>query len=1176
MSPTPRLSAILALRPLCFLTVAAALLSAAPITAANGDKTGGDKTVASSQTSSGAKPDEKIQFKRDIQPVLADNCLPCHGANEDRRAAGLRLDTREGAVADLGGYAAVVPGKPEKSELVKRIHSADAPMPPKRTGKTLTAEQKQKLEQWIAQGAPYEAEEKPAAKEDSAPVKPANAKPAETKPVSPKAAASLPQPPRSSAAKPTATKPTNAKPTNAKPTGAKPANASTLVAKPAVETLQFSRDIQPILSDNCFLCHGPDQQKAKLRLDDRAVAIARGAIVPGDPAKSKLIARIFSDDPNIKMPPDASHKTLTAEQKNKLKQWIAEGAPYQSHWAFGAPRKAAPPKIADAAWAKNPIDNFIAAALEKRGLKPSPQASKELLLRRVSFDLIGLPPTSAETDAFLSDTSPDAYEKVVDRLLASPRYGEHMARGWLDAARYADTHGLHFDNERHIWPYRDWVVKAFNENLPFDQFTIYQLAGDLLPNPTRDQLVATGFNRCTPTTNEGGSIDAESLFRYAVDRTETTSSVYMGLTAGCATCHDHKFDPISQKEFYQLYAFFNSAADPAMDGNDLRTPPVLRLPTPEQAAQMAGFEPQISAAQQKIKDAIAKIQYSDPAAQTPPPATTKTETVWMEDSLPAGAEVKADGHPLTFVTTAQGPVKSGQRAIKRSGEGTIQDFFTGAKEPFRVPSQGVIYAHVYLDAKNPPKAVMLQFNTGDWTHRVNWGDADAIGFGTKGTVSKIQAGPLPKTGEWVRLEVKIADLQLKPGTKFSGLAFTQNGGTVYWDRVGVNYESNPATDPETSQRAWEEKLNGKDPGDGFTQDIRDIFKMKPEERKAEHQQKLRDYYLNNVHAGTRELVAPMRGEIAAIEGKKKTLDGEIPATLIMAELPEKRPAHVMLRGAYDKPGEAVQPSTPAVLPPLKTEKPNGRATRLDFAKWLVAPEHPLTARVFVNRLWQQTFGTGLVKTAGDFGAQGEVPSHPELLDWLAVEFREGGWDIKRAMKLLVTSAAYRQDSRVTPQLHELDPENRLLARGPRFRLDAEQIRDNALYVSGLMDFTMGGRGVKPYQPINVWEPLAYPGSNTDKYVQDKGGALYRRSLYTFWKRTAPHPAMSAFDSPNRESSCLRRERSNTPLQALVLMNDVQHFEARARTGAAHSAVGRAEDRGAHRLRLSRCDGSLSD
>ena len=921
--------------------------------------------------------------------------------------------------------------------------------------------------------------------------------------------------------------------------------APTSALAKALPKVQYNRDVRPILSENCFSCHGFDknQRKAGLRLDVREDALAAKAFVPGKPEVSELVKRIFTNNADELMPPGDSHKSLTAEQKQILKRWVAEGAEYQPHWAFIAPVKAPVPKPKNAKLARNVIDNFILERLEKSGLRFAPETSREVLLRRVTFDLTGLPPTPAEVDAFLADKAPNAYDKVVDRLLASPRYGEHMAVYWLDAVRYADTHGLHFDNERHIWPYRDWVVKAFNDNKPFDQFTIEQLAGDLLPNSTREQKVATGYNRCAPTSNEGGSIAEELLYRYSVDRTETTASVFLGLTAGCAACHDHKFDPVSQKDFYQLYAFFNSGADPAMDGNQPRTPPILKLSTPEQEAQLVAWDNEIGQTRAKIKEAVAKLDYQDPALQTPPPAEQKVETIWMEDAFPESEAVFANGHPQTFISKESGPVFSGERSLKRTDAGLSQDVFERLKTPFTVPTNGILFTYVYLDPQNPPKSVMLQWNTGTWSHRANWGDADAIPYGEKNTVEKIQMGELPKAGEWVRLEVPVEKLKLAAGVKFQGMAFTQFGGTVYWDKAGVIYDANPASDPNLSLTAWTNKLGTKDPGNTFPQDVRDIFKKKPEERNDDQKARLREYYLSEVFSGGRETITPLKNLVTDLESKKKKLDGEIAATMIWADTPQPRKAFVMLRGQYDKPGEEVQPGTPAFLPALKKESNETRATRLDLARWMVAPEQPLTARVFVNRLWQQAFGTGLVKTSADFGAQGQTPSHPELLDWLAVDFRESGWDIKRLMKLIVSSAAYRQESKLSPRLRELDPENRLIARGPRLRLDAEAIRDNALFTSGLINLTMGGRGARPYQPINIWEPLAYPGSDTDKYVPDKGSGLYRRSLYTFWKRTAPQPAIIAFDAPTREAFCTRRERSNTPMQALVLMNDVQHFEA---------------------------------
>jgi hypothetical protein len=913
--------------------------------------------------------------------------------------------------------------------------------------------------------------------------------------------------------------------------------------------VDFNRDIRPILSDNCFHCHGPDEKtrKAKLRLDTKDGILkdlgGYQAVKPGDVKGSEVWKRITTKKDDDVMPPPETHKTLKSEQVALIKKWIEAGAPFAGHWAFQAPQKAELPPVKNAKWPQNGIDNFIAAKLAEHKLTPSAEADKETLIRRVTFDLIGLPPTPKEVDEFLADKSPNAYEKLVDRLQASPRYGEHMARYWLDVARYGDTHGLHLDNERSMWPYRDWVVRAFNENLPFDQFTKWQIAGDLIPNATREQQIASGFNRCNVTTSEGGSINEEYIFRYAVDRASTTVGVWMGLTAGCAQCHDHKFDPISQKEFYQMYAFFNSAADPAMDGNILLTPPILKLTTPEQEKQLKQYDADIAKVNEKIKVALTKLDYKDPAEQDPKPAKKDIETVWVDDEFPKGAvpQHTEKNHELKWITSGEGPVKSGKRAITRTGKGIVQDFFDGQQTPFTVPTKGKIFAHVYLDPKNPPQGVMLQFNTGSWSHRALWGETNSIEWGKEGTVERLVMGPLPKTGEWVRLEVDIAKLKLKAGTKFNGLAFTQKDGTVYWDKMGVTTTVDPANDATYSLAVWLKNNQGKAVA-GVPDDVKNILRsVKPEDRKPEQKQRLRDYYFENVCQMTSEVFDPLRAEKKPFQDKRDELEKSISATFIMADMPQKRDAFVMIRGQYNKPGDKVTPGVPAAFPKLKarSELPD----RLDLAEWLIAPENPLTTRVTVNRFWQQFFGTGLVKTAGDFGSQGEPPSHPELLDWLSVTFREQGWDMKKLVKLIVTSSTYRQESKVTSKLLGIDPENRLLARGPRFRFDAEVLRDNVLYVSGLMNHTIGGKGVKPYQPENIWEPVAYSGSNTRYYKQDTGDALYRRSLYTFIKRTAPAPAMTTFDAPSREASCVRRERSNTPLQALQLMNDIQHFEA---------------------------------
>ena len=917
----------------------------------------------------------------------------------------------------------------------------------------------------------------------------------------------------------------------------------TAASAAAATKLDFNRDVRPILSDNCFACHGFDakKRKADLRLDvpEGAFTAIDGVfpIKPGDPEVSSIIQRILSKDEDELMPPPETNKHVTPAQAEILKRWIKEGAEYKKHWSFEAPVKADPPAVKGPV--SSPIDAFIQARLAAEGFSPSPEASKETLIRRVTLDLTGLPPTLAEIDAFLADTSPDAYEKVVSRLLKSERYGEHMGRYWLDAARYADTHGLHLDNERSMWPYRDWVVRAFNQNLPYDQFTIWQLAGDQLPNATEEQQIASGFNRCNVTTSEGGSINEEFVFRYAVDRADTTVAVWMGLTAGCAVCHDHKFDPISQKEFYSLYAFFNSAADPAMDGNILLTPPILQLSTKEQKKELAELDRGIAATQTKIREAIKTLAYVDPASVQPPPPVQTSEVVWFEDAFPAGVKVGVAGAPTEFVTKGKGPVFSGNAALKRTAKGVAQDFFSGGGK-FEIPPNGKLSVQCFLDEKNPPTAVMLQFHTAGWNHRAVWGEEGAIPFGKVRTPERVKMGALPKTGEWVKLEVPVEKLGLKPGDKVTGYAFTQFDGTVHWDRLAMSSRVEPAKDPQWSFEVWTKKNQGKRVAE-LPPGLQTLVRGKKPEQWTEKEAKdVQAWWFENEYQGARELLGGIRSERLALEAKKKALDAVIPATFVMADLPEKRESFVMDRGQYDKPLDKVTRGTPAVFPPLPKQ---AEYTRLDLAKWLVSPQHPLTARVQVNRLWQQFFGVGLVKTSNDFGSQGEPPSHPELLDWLAVTFRESGWDMKAFVRMIVTSHTYRQSSERADHVLEKDPENRLLAHGPRFRLDAEVVRDQALFVSGLLSPTIGGKGVKPYQPENIWEPVAFGGSNTKNYIQDHGESLYRRSLYTFWKRTAPPPNMTSFDAPNRESYCLRRERSNTPLQALTLMNDIQFFEA---------------------------------
>ena len=921
--------------------------------------------------------------------------------------------------------------------------------------------------------------------------------------------------------------------------------ADVRAAEPGVD---FSRDILPLLSNNCFGCHGPDgaKRKAGLRLDKEEGALAtlksgaRG-VVPGHSSASEVYRKITHQDAAERMPPPESGKQLTQAEIARIKAWIDEGAPWAGHWAFQRPVKPAIPP-ARAGWqVENHIDLFVHDALHQADLAPEPEAGKETLIRRVTLDLTGLPPTIEEVDVFLADESRDAYERVVDRLLRSEKYGEHMARHWLDAARYADTHGLHLDNERSIWPYRDWVIHSFNRNQRFDQFTIEQLAGDLLPEPSLPQRVATGFNRCNVTTSEGGSIDEEYYVRYAVDRVETTATVWLGLTAGCAACHDHKFDPLSQKEFYQLFSYFFSLTEKAMDGNALLPPPSVKVPSAEQAARKVAWERDRKAAQSEIESIFASLDYEDQRAGETLSDLKAEDYVWIEDELPRGA--KADGNEGNRSWKWMGkpdehPVFSGKRSTRRTARGLSQHFFTGATEPLPISSGSALFAYAYLDPENPPETLQLQFNDGSWDHRAYWGADKGHGAGRNDT-SNLCMGDLPEAGQWIRLEVAADAVGLEPGAKLNGWAFTQFSGTVYWDRAGIVSVAPLAPDQLTSLSLWEQyRARAKQPV--LPKEIQTILGLEVTKRSEEQVAQLTRYYLQHVHPETKErFAAPMRRD-AELEKQLEDLEKSLPATLVMEERKEQRQAYMLERGQYTERREKVDSRIPEWIAPAL---PGAPANRLGLAQWLVAPDHPLTARVTVNRFWQQFFGLGLVGTSEDFGVQGERPSNPALLDWLAMDFVESGWNVKRFIKLLVTSATYRQSSRVAPHKHAADPRNRLLARGPRFRLDAEIIRDQALAISGLLVEEVGGKSVKPYQPAGLWKPVGFGGSNTAQFKQDSGEKLYRRSMYTFWKRTSPPPSMATFDAPDRETCQVRRTRTNTPLQALLLMNDVQFIEA---------------------------------
>ncbi|MFK7735697.1 MAG: DUF1553 domain-containing protein [Pirellulaceae bacterium] len=909
--------------------------------------------------------------------------------------------------------------------------------------------------------------------------------------------------------------------------------------------VSFNRDVRPILSDHCFACHGFDEntREADLRLDTAEGSFSDlggyQAIQSGDLDASEAWTRITADNDSV-MPPAEFHKPLSEPQKQILRAWIEQGANYEAHWSFVKPVQPEVPQHPG----HNPLDAFLQQQFDAKSIEPNPEASKTTLLRRVTLDVTGLPPTPQEVDAFLANDSEAAYEEIVDRLLNRKSYGEHMAKYWLDLARYADTHGLHLDNERSMWPYRDWVVRAFNQNLPFDDFTRWQLAGDLLLEPTQEQLIASGFNRCNVTTSEGGSINEEWIYRYAVDRTSTTVEVWMGLTAGCAVCHDHKFDPLSTKEYYSLYAFFHSAADPAMDGNIKDTPPILKLVSEEDTARVNELREQVAELETQRDKQLVALDYVDPATIDPAPEPVHEEAIWFDDAFPEGAKVESSGgHPTKFVTSAEGPVFRGERSIQRTSDNQIsQDFFPRGAD-FRIAKGTKFFVHCFLDPENPPESIMVQFHTSSWKNRVVWGDPSKINFGKEGTTEKVHMGELPASGEWVRLEFTADKVGLKPGSKVTGYAFTQFDGTMNWDALGTTATIDKANDPAWSWTAYVgqdfSRLRASFPAELK----RELQGLRPETWNEEQTEKVRLHWLQTQSTDAQPIVKEFATQIADLMKEIQSIEDAAPITFIMADRETPRDSYVMLRGAYDNPGDKVTRAVPAFLPPLAEPDDDKLPNRLDLANWLLSPDHPLTSRVVVNRFWQQFFGIGLVETSADFGSQGQPPSHPELLDWLAIHFMNSEWDTKELVKLIVMSDAYRRDSTVREEHLATDPKNRLLARGPRLRLSAEVLRDQALFVSGLLVSKIGGPGVRPYQPENIWEPVGFGNSNTRYYKQDSGDSLYRRSLYTFLKRTAPPPFMSTFDAPNRELSCSVRGRSNTPLQALQLMNDIQHVEA---------------------------------
>ena len=1083
--------------------------------------------------------------------------------------------------------------------------------------------------------------------------------------------------------------------------GAFAAAKESKASAPSSGKIDFNRQIRPILSDNCFACHGPDdeQRKGKLRFDRPADALLPAksgshAIVPGDPSKSTLLDRITTKDPDEVMPPPKTGKKLTTQQMDLLRAWIAQGAKFDGHWAFAKPERPPAPAVKNTKWSRGELDRFILARLEKEGLKPSAEADKITLLRRVTLDLTGLPPTPAEVDAYLADKSADAYEKLVDRLLASPRFGENMARYWLDAARYSDSHGFHIDSERSLWKWREWVIGAFNENKPFDQFSIEQLAGDLLPEPTIDQKIASGYVRANMSTGEGGAIVEEYQAKYTFDRVETTGTIWLGLTLTCARCHTHKYDPIQHHEYYSLFAFFNNLNESVMDGNKPNPDPFVRVPSAEQSERQAWLKKHITEGQAQIDapmpaldqaqaDWVSQWNQKLSAGWTELEPLKARSTVTngsalrsLEDKslLVEGANPESDTHELTIRLDAGQlaalrletlphdslPKKSSARsedgrfrlsefeaeiippakkdkdgkdeerkpkklkftqAIADASEATFEiekaidgkaetgwGVAAGAvnekhtalfalAEPVKVAKDSELRVHLRYDASkskralghyriaaaqndelvrllNPPKAEPWQIVGPFKTENLHQGFTNAFEPEQKVDLKKAYAGVRNE----IRWDVKpdfadgkanllVQDLHglhgayylyrtLKvPAARKLDLALRADDAFKLWvnDQLVAQRGDEKAGDGlfrvTVDLKAGENRFlfkavtvqgaayftfnNNLSDADSVPGEVATILATTAK-LNATQQTKVRNFYRRE-HSPefkqTFDNVEKYREEDAAI-------DKAIPVTMVAKEMEKPRDTFMLVRGEYDKKGDKVRPGVPAVLPPLPAGAPTNR---LGFARWLIDPSHPLTARVTVNRFWQQYFGTGLVKTTEDFGAQGEHPSHPELLDWLATEFIRTGWDTKKLHKTIVTSATYRQTSKASPELRAKDPENRLLARGPRFRNDGEVVRDAALYVSGLLVEQRGGKSVKPYEPPGLWEAVSF--NNSQKYVPDKGEGQYRRSLYTYWKRQSPPPNMLLFDAPTREYCVVRRPRTNTPLQALALMNDPQFVEA---------------------------------
>lgn len=912
------------------------------------------------------------------------------------------------------------------------------------------------------------------------------------------------------------------------------------------EQIVFNRDIRPILSDKCFHCHGPDEKERKsgLRLDLRDAALKPAesgavAIVPGTPDKSELISRCFTTDEDDLMPPTKLGKPLTDREKRLLQQWIADGAEYQGHWAFLPPVRVNPPSQKSG---QNAIDAFLADRLAKEGLQPSPEADRATLIRRAALDLTGLPPTPADIAAFEKDKSPDAYEKVVDRLLDSPHYGERMAMQWLDFARYADSHGFQTDSSRSMWPWRDWVIGAFNDNEPFNQFTIEQIAGDLIPNATLKQRIATGFNRNHRINGEGGIIADEWRIENIIDRVETTGFTWLALSLNCCRCHDHKFDPITQKEFYQLFAFFNNTTDRGtIAGNSNRAggneEPLVTVADPAAEARLAELQQEIDSAKQQAATARKNL-----------PALI---AAWQTKALKDLAQSNNAWSPLEPTQVVS---KLGDKGAKltRQGDGS---WLASGPNPGNdtyifdapMPKDGITaFLLECLPDPSLPNQSLGRYPNGNFVLT----SFDVF-------VQKPGGKPEPLTLARASADYSQKGYEIEKVLKpVKGKGWAIDGNSKKDPRRAMFVLQSPLKAPNGSQvllRLRHEAIGGHNIGrfrlsstalpgevvklDGDTQlaTVKTILELPVEKRTPQQKSELEKFFIANVDSPIKRA-----GDLAAT--KQKALEdarNKLPSVMVMEEMPQPRDAFILSRGEYDKPTVKVSMGLPAALPPLPKGEP---MNRLGLAKWLVDPSNPLTARVWVNRAWEKFFGYGLCKTTENLGSQAEYPVHPELLDWLATEFMRSGWDMKAMQKLMVMSQAYRQQSKVTPELFAKDPDNRLLGRGPRFRLAGELVRDQALAVSGLLVPKVGGDSVRPYMPEGVWDETSKYG-NLRGYKHDTGEGLYRRTMYTIWKRTAAPPTMLLFDSPSRELCTVKRSRTNTPLQALALLNEVTFVEA---------------------------------